>query len=628
MPSPKGNDAPERKFLALMKEKPAEKDGQKDLWDEIGFHKPLAGFWYNLLYTLIGIVISAGLMGILMNTFYPFPESWGYREIITSMFTLFFVIFDLGTANVMDRFLGEENIKDPAKMIKLIQWFIWYQMMTGLIQITGVSIYALYLAPHGNQSYGIWLMIIVGSTQYPGFLGVFRNALGSLQHYGKVQMLNFFTGTLFQRLTEIAFVILFRILGEMNPAIGPLLGIAIGSAIGLYVDDFFATVVSAHFFSKVMRVYGIRARDCLIPSFTWADIKPVLKFALKTGVPGLVWPAFNLLNLVMWLTFVPHYSTFIILAGIGGSIPSSMDWFGVPGITPLVSESYLNEKPRLTQYYAGQYLRFQAFLKGFFVALMLAIFPVMPLFWAEFMPYYVLATTFMLPQLVVLVFNAFTGVPGQILFGADRPNFAVVMGMIGTVGGSGVLFLLIGVFNIPGQFGVEGFAWVYFCGGLPLNFVLAAASYRFVDRRIVRIKVPWGQVGSMAIASVVTFALCFLVKLLVFDTLYPLVGFIVAAIPSIVFMFLVLLFGYFPLTALLGGWDDVNLAEFRKAVVMAGPSKILVAPVYLIVEWACRRSKYHGRFAMDVGGVIQDAIELLEIKRVKREQMREDLAAL
>jgi hypothetical protein len=30
-----------------------------ELWDEIGFHKPMAGFWFNITYTLIGIVLSA-----------------------------------------------------------------------------------------------------------------------------------------------------------------------------------------------------------------------------------------------------------------------------------------------------------------------------------------------------------------------------------------------------------------------------------------------------------------------------------------------------------------------------------------------------------------------------------------
>ncbi|MHA1847246.1 MAG: hypothetical protein ACTSXU_06350, partial [Promethearchaeota archaeon] len=72
----------------------------KDLWDEIGFFKLLAGFWYNLAYTLIGIGLSAFIMGTLMNVFYPFPESWGYRDVAYTTFALIFVVFDLGTASI------------------------------------------------------------------------------------------------------------------------------------------------------------------------------------------------------------------------------------------------------------------------------------------------------------------------------------------------------------------------------------------------------------------------------------------------------------------------------------------------------------------------------------------------
>ena len=28
---------------------------QEEMWNEIGFHKPLAGFWYRVILTIIGI---------------------------------------------------------------------------------------------------------------------------------------------------------------------------------------------------------------------------------------------------------------------------------------------------------------------------------------------------------------------------------------------------------------------------------------------------------------------------------------------------------------------------------------------------------------------------------------------
>lgn len=50
----------------------------EQLWDEIGFHKPMAGFWYKIIYQFIGLGISATLMGYLISFFYRYEKS-GHR---------------------------------------------------------------------------------------------------------------------------------------------------------------------------------------------------------------------------------------------------------------------------------------------------------------------------------------------------------------------------------------------------------------------------------------------------------------------------------------------------------------------------------------------------------------------
>src|SRR5512137_308807 len=239
------------------------------LWDAIGFHKPLAGFWYNLIFSLISMFIGLFVSGIIVNIFYPYPESNGYRNLAGGIFGLLFTIFDLGTHMTMDRFIAEARIKNPARMLNYIQYFIWYQCWTGLVQTTVVSIYALYIVPNTSLSYGVWLMLIVATYQYPGYLGVFGGVLGSLQQYHKTAVLGFITGEGFQRLTELTFVFLGRMWGMANPAVGEIMGIAIGACIGVYVDDFFAMWLSAWFFSKAMKGEGIKARDCFRIDFDW-----------------------------------------------------------------------------------------------------------------------------------------------------------------------------------------------------------------------------------------------------------------------------------------------------------------------------------------------------------------------
>ncbi|MHA1732515.1 MAG: hypothetical protein ACTSU5_11260 [Promethearchaeota archaeon] len=607
-----------------------EKHGTEELWDEIGFHKTLGGFWFNIVYIVVGIGLSSFLMGALLNYFYPFPESLGYRDVAYGVFGLIFVAFDLGTGAVMGRFVAESNIREPEKLLHYVQYFIWYQFITGLIQISLLSAYALYYVPDTSLSYTSWIMLIAASTQYPGFLGVFRNVLGSLQHYNKTATLNFFTGTLFQRLTELLFVYLGRLYGEANPAVGPILGIAIGSAIGLYVDDFFATLVSAYFFSKVMRDYGVRARDCLKVDFTWREVKPVLVYSVKTGIPGILGSSLSLVNLWLWISYVPQYTTLTTLAMIGGSIADVMYWFSVPSMTPLVAESYLNGKQRLTQYYIGQKIRFHAFLQGFFVPLIVLLMSVMPIAWTTFgMVNYMAGIAFIIPRMLGTLINPYAGIPGEVMYGANKPNFGVFLGITSNIANTVLLFFYLAVWQFPLRYGITAVVWIITCGGFPIAVVIMVAGYLYVQKRIVPVKVPWSQVlVGVVVPAAITYGAMYLLLVGLFYPVLSASNFYVAAIVSVPFFFLFLIFLYVPLSGYFGGWDDTNLDEFKKAAEMSGPSKFIVSPCYKALNWACSKSPMHNRFAMPIEGVVEDAHDLLETKRRSRAKFREKMEKL
>lgn len=597
-----------------------------ELWDEIGFHKPMAGFWFNITYTLIGIVLSAFLMGYLMSIFYPFPESVGYRDIGYTIFGLVFVIFDVGTGAVMSRFLPETNIKNPEKMLHYIQYFIWYQMMTGLIQTTGISVYALVLIPHSNLAYVTWIMLIVSTIQYPGFLWVFKNVLDALQHYNKSQTLNFVSGAVFQRITELGFLYLGKVWGQANPRIGALLGISIGSCIGIYVDDFLAMLLSAHYFSKVMKAYGITPRDCFRVEFTWKEIKPVVIFSVKTGFPGIIGSFLGLVQFYWWVSFVPQYTTIAFIAAIGGSIPDIINWFGVPSIGALVSESYMNGKKKLTQYYIGQLFRFLSLEQGFFIPLILLVISIMPIAWVVLgMINYLPGLVFMIPQLIAIIINHYLGIPGQVIYGANKPNFTMIVGLIQGFVNTIVLYIYLSILRIA-DMGLTIIAWVKVLGLTPVGILFGVISFYYVQRQIVQIRIPWKQmVFGIALPCFITYILLMILKAIVFNPLYDRFGFYIAILPSILLILLILLFIYFPLTAFLGGWDHTNLEEFRKVSKMSGPSKFFVSPIFKIVEYACKKSKYHNKFDLSIDGVIEEAKELLLIKRENREKLKEKM---
>src|SRR5271157_5010043 len=139
------------------------------LWEAIGFHKPLAGFWYNLTFSLITLVTGLVFSGALLSIFYPYPESNGYRGVTSGIFSLFLTVLSLGTSMTIDRFIADSRIRNPRKMIQYVQYYIWYNAFTSLCSCTVISMYALFFVPFGDLSYGVWLMVIIAANQYPGF---------------------------------------------------------------------------------------------------------------------------------------------------------------------------------------------------------------------------------------------------------------------------------------------------------------------------------------------------------------------------------------------------------------------------------------------------------------------------
>jgi O-antigen/teichoic acid export membrane protein len=588
----------------------------QDLWDEVGFHKPMASFWYNLVLNIINLGLGIVLSGVLLNYFYPFPESVGYKSAAMGIFILFFRIFDLGTHMTMDRYIAESRITDVNKMVGYIQYFIWYQMITGLIQTTAVSMYALFLVPETELSYGVWLMLIAASTQYPGFLGVFSGVLNSLQHYDKSAMIGFIQGEVFQRLTEMGFVLLGKWYGETHPEIGIIMGIAIGSAIGTYVDDFLGTVVAAVFFTKVMKNEGITVRDCFGHNFTWDLVKDPLIFGLKTGLPGLLSGITGLIILWEYILFLPQYTTFSTLVGMAGTFIWIIASVNV-NLTPLYSEAYLNGKKKLTQYYIGQGFRYSAINLGFFLSIFLIVYISIEDIMIELgIVFYLLMIPFILPLIFRSSLNPIIGQADQLIVGANKPNFLFKVRILEEILKVLVMTAWLVWLKLPEKYGLIAIIWILTCGDLFAILIKTVICYIYINRNIIKIKIPWWQcVVAPTFATLITLGFNYLGKFLIFDALRNQFGLIVALIPTVVLFIVSAMFIYFPGTAILGGWDEGNIESFKKVVKMCGPSTFLVKPMFKLVLFATRISPLHNKFPVDNQEAEKEALELLELKR-------------
>jgi hypothetical protein len=611
--------------------KEAEKEEVKSLWDSIGFHKPVAGFWNNLLYQ-IGVLILPALIAIqLLKVLYPYPESRGYRDAFTGIFVLIFTVFDLGTSATISRFIADENIKNPARMVKYIQYFIWYQAITGLIQLTVISFWALNFAINTELAYGIWIMLVCVTKQYPGFPGAFKGVLSALQMYDKANMINFIQNQGIQVVTEIVFVLLGKAYGRANPEVGEILGIAIGATFGLYLDDVLAAFIAAFYLSKALQPYGITFKDLFVPSFGWDIIKECTIFGVKLGLPGLLFASTKLLSLALCLKYIPQYTTYAALAALAGQLVAMVDRLVYQDFTAIFTEAYQNNKKKLCQYYFAHTVRFFVLNSGFAVVIML-IFNSMfeQLFLGVGLEYYLLTIPFIIPCLFVRLVNPYKKFTGTLLVAAHRPNQLMVINLIFESLKLLAWVLTVEVFHVY-DLGIMGLVYVLVLTEFPVEILHMMCLLFYVNKKVFKLKlITYQTIVVPAAACGILFGVFELFKILFLNSMWtsPLLGdnaFWFTLVFAVILMVLLVLGFYFPLTMLLGGWDDNSIRDLRAAVKMCGPSRLIVVPMTKLLFKAMPHSKLHNRFKFPEAEAVQEIEELIAIRDANRENILEKI---
>lgn len=595
---------------AQVAEKPKE-----DLWETVGMHRMLSGFFYKIVFTIFHIIMGIVTALVLFPIMFPFPETKGYYDTATSLFGAIFIAFDLGTANMMNRYIGENGTKDPKKMIHYLQYFIWYQAFSGLVQVTLISIWALYV-PIESFLHFTWIFLLYSTVQYPAFQGVFRHALEALQQFHKSSWIGFLEGDIFQASMEIGMVILFRYTLGARVEFGILLAISIGLVLGKYLDDFIVMLFGMKMFSQVMSKFGIRVRDCFRHDFNAHLVKDVFIFGIKTGFPGAISGFVGLLILSWWLT-VPQYTTFIALLSVGQSIVNFIQNLKLD-LGGSIAESYMNGKKALASYYIGQVWRFDAVIQILFYVIIFAVQLVLgdALVYIG-LDYYLLSIPFIMPIMMRRFINPYVELPGIILTSSDKPNIAMGFGFMGLGLGTLNWYLFLVVFKLPQTYGSAVLFWLMPAGDIFVTIIMAVISYTYIHKKMLKLKIPlWQAFGAPGIMAGLVCLAAYLSYLFIYIPMKAAYGAIVAMIPLAgIFCIALPIFLWIPGTVLLGAWDDGSVNSFEKASKIAGIARFIIGPMYAGMKWAVPRSKLHGRFKMDDTDAMREAEELMALKR-------------
>lgn len=598
-------------------------------WEDIGFQRPLGDFLYGYMITIITTILGIVTISFLTAWLYPYPEISGYNGIAGGVFAIVYQLFDVGTAFGIVRFIAEYRIKDPKRMIEYAQFYIWYQMFTGIVQILIISVLILNVFRFGQFAYLTWVFLIILQKQWPGMLGTFRAIIEGLQLYNKTQILGFISGEVFQNITNIVFILLGRWYGFNNPAVGELMGMVIGSAIGAYIDDFFAMWLAAYFFNKALKPFGVTARDCFRLGFRKEIAKECFWFGAQVSVVPLINTATGTWMLLMYVDALPQLATWKTLNGLAAGISGVVN-VGSFRLTASLAESYMNGKKKLANFYLENTFKWNGFLMCFLTFTLLSVLPMLitEVTTLPGLENYVLAVPFLIPTLIHQFFRPWIDMPNSILIATRHIGFYTFVRVFEE--GTQVLFvwLFLYVFKLNQVWGFNGIVFILAFEHFFPRLIKMVMCWVFTQYKIFKLKLNVMQTFVIPmISSLPVLFFGFFYYNFAFDPIeslfVDLLGEYALLVPAALYVLIGILFVplcvFLPLTGFLGGWDDFGLMTFRKAVDLSGPSKPISMILYKAVLFGAKHSPWHNKFKMDWSGAAKEIEELMILKEKQQE---------
>jgi len=316
---------------------------------------------------------------------------------------------------------------------------------------------------------------------------------------------------------------------------------------------------------------------------------------------------------LIYTRHLPNYSTIIGLFYVANLISGALSSFSFP-TTASLAEAYQNGKYALTRNYINRQYRWSSMLNGFLGAFIIAIAPLLANIAGS---YYHSAIILIQIMVGFRWLEVLARVNDTVLIASGKPEYTILGILAEQTVRISLLFVLL---RWMPQLG--GIAFVVSVGiGWTVKWFI---SFLLVRKRLPGLKINhWQTVTSPLLAAIaeiflLVFAQYNLVPLLS-TYMHPTLASIILIIGGlIVGPFLI----FFPIHALLGGWDSETLDTLRKAKEISGPSKIFVNLIYWIARGFglpnkedSKRAIFYDKIGLDHTNVRKEIDELMEIKK-------------
>jgi O-antigen/teichoic acid export membrane protein len=569
-------------------------------WEKVGFHRPLSGLLVGMgigIIMFIPFIIYQNL--ILPQFILPSAQALGMWGRVTQFFGLTWAIFDIGTSVASMKYLSQYRVSDPRRGFKYMQVFVWWQALSGAIQVALVVAVASLGIVRTPYALFAWSIVIHALIQIPGFYGVFRGTLNALQRNDYARYIDAAWAILFPMLTQLALVPIFYAWGKAHPALGASMGGVLGLGAAAYALELLSFLLGLWLYKRI----GYKASVVFMAHFDWEIVKETFRFGFFEMLGGMTVAAGAALEIWVTQNGLVNYSevwgNWILASAFLLAFTVSTNLFD--GIMPAVSEALSNGYKMLCQYYSVQSYKWGAVTSASLAAILLVVAPrfIIGSSGAEFQRAAALAI-----PLTIFGSIQFLGWLGDAIFlGANRPVFRAAMILGEQTIRIGLLYLLLAKFQITAL--IIAYFIAILVRGLVAYFV--AHKFCFPQRFYF-----WQSFAAPIIAAGLHYLFLSLIAQFVWqkDEISSIILFFIGLLPAMPVFF----FFY----ALVGGWDDAGLDEVAEAAQMTGFLRKIVNVVFVLPSrWGARISPLHNRFPITMRASALAEAQALTEQKVK-----------
>ena len=505
----------------------------------------------------------------------------------------------MGTSIAFIKFLSEYRVRDPRRGIQYGQVFVWWQLLSGAVQVALVISAASIYAPRSAYALYAWSIIIHALIQIPGFYQVFRHALTGFQRLDYSRLLDIIKEVVMPMVVQPVFVSLMFLWGKSHPMYGGALGGLFGLGMAAYAAELLTFAIGWQLYRRV----GYNSRILFLAHFDWEVALTSFKFGVFEMLGSAAWSLGQAAEIAITQARLINY------AEIWGNWVMAQNFifaFNVTqtlndGVMPAISEAFSSRKKLLSQYYTVMAYKYNGMTSAFLAAVLLAVAPkfIIGASGVEFQR----AAVYVIPLIIWGAVQFPSWVGDIVQLGANKPYLKSILVFSEQVIRVTFAWILLERFQVTALI-IAYFIGLFFKGiaAYIINHKTCYPQRFFI----------WQSLVAPLLAGATHYGILWLIVRTIWsgDQITSVLIFLIGILPSFpVYMFL---YGFF------GGWDVDTLEELNEAVALTGAVRWLTNwGIFVPTAFGAKISPLHGRFPISIRAAALLEADELTLEKVK-----------